>query len=484
MHLWYFHLVKLFRLRQEYLIFVLQNYLAPLYFKDPVPRSNTLSKLEVFSLKLFKQSLELAKQRSSAAQHLIALCHLAVSSLQMCAGVSGKLPPLSFEKLLLHFIQLCLSQGGFKDGLALCAVLRRQLSGQKEGVDGKDEARRKEEDTLLKHAFELAWKAALSIEQDGGVWRTECASQGVSQGVSQGMSQGVSQVADVCLDLREEAFTCLLSATDMDASFVASRLLKSSLRYQKSIASRGKGQRRKCYQRLHHFHTSLLLVCDLPALLSGPQEAPLAVEYLTHLVKVAHCSGRPLDTQQWLQRAEQVCGSLGSERRGGRKGRTGKGRGGKPESDLSVERAARSSQLSALSLVTQTLVDLLISGDDSDEYPDIETPRSSKSPALPTPPPPPPPPPHLKQMLVESCMRLLSSSRDIISRAPSGVLAEEEHRWLGGSAYNLGLALFRDELVAEACPVLQMSCEELRVWCEGGESDKDRGERWEEVSYM
>ena len=573
--------------------YTVQNYLAPLNFKDPLPSSNTLSKLEVFSLKLFKQSLELAKQ-PSPAPHLIALCHLAASSLQVCAGVSGKVSPLSFEKLLLHFIQLCLSRGEFKDGLAMCAVLRGQLSRWKEGKEGEEEARRKEEDTLLKHAFELAWKAALSTEQDGGVMRTECSPSDPAP--------SVAQMADVCLDLREEAFTCLLSTTDVDASFVASRLLKSSLRYQKLIVARGKGQRRKCYQRLHHFHTSLLLLCDLPALLSGLQEASLAVEYLTHLVKVAHYSGQPVEAQQWLQRAEQLCGSLDHERQDGGRKRTGKRRGGKPESsqgshaahfalvqlvrtlvqlptsdwsedgvarslelgalatekvvrccqpvepglllrlcddseevftcleeqqersrrgehreeggssvdpsllssdsfsalsslvlsyvqlvetrlgkrekknDLSLERAARSSQLSALSLVTRTLLDLLISGD---EYPDIETPRSSEPPALLT-----TPPPHPKQTLVESCLRLLNSSRDIISRASSGVLAGEEHRWLGSSAYNLGLALFRAELVAEACPVLQLSCEELRAWCEGEEGDRERGERWEKVSCM
>ena len=59
--------------------------MAPLFHADPAPCPKILSKLEVFSVKLLKLSLERAKSPSTgpAAPHLSALCQLAVSSLQV-----------------------------------------------------------------------------------------------------------------------------------------------------------------------------------------------------------------------------------------------------------------------------------------------------------------------------------------------------------------------------------------------------------------
>ena len=202
--------------------------------------------------------------------------------MQVCAGSSGKVPALSFEKLLLHFAQLSLSRGDHSNGMAVCATLRGRLEGRGEG--------RKAADTLLRHAFDLAWKAALSAEQNG---------LNRSPTLSLSSTHCPSSLADECLDLRQEAFSCLLSASEVDAEFAVERVLKTSLRYQQLVGGRGRGGSRKCFERLHKFHSSLLAIRDLPSLLPASQ----AAGYLTALARVAHSAG---EAQPYLERAERL----------------------------------------------------------------------------------------------------------------------------------------------------------------------------------
>ena len=60
----------------------------------------------------------------------------------------------------------------------------------------------------------------------------------------------------------------------------------------------------------------------------------------------------------------------------------------------------------------------------------------------------------------------------MIQRASKGVLPATEHKWLGVSAYNLGLALFRGDLFGDAAQVLELACDELVGWCEEGRSEE------------
>ena len=69
----------------------------------------------------------------------------------------------------------------------------------------------------------------------------------------------------------------------------------------------------------------------------------------------------------------------------------------------------------------------------------------------------------------------------VIQRASKGVLPPTEHKWLGVSAYNLGLALFRGDLFGDAAQVLELACDELVGWCEEGRSEEGRSEEKEEV---
>ena len=64
----------------------------------------------------------------------------------------------------------------------------------------------------------------------------------------------------------------------------------------------------------------------------------------------------------------------------------------------------------------------------------------------------------------------------VIQRASEGVLPATEHKWLGVSAYNLGLALFRGDLFGDAARVLELACDELVGWCEEGRSEEKEEE--------
>ena len=75
----------------------------------------------------------------------------------------------------------------------------------------------------------------------------------------------------------------------------------------------------------------------------------------------------------------------------------------------------------------------------------------------------------------------LYCTKQVMQRASKGLLAPTEHKWLGVSAYNLGLTLFRGELFGDAALVLELACEELLGWCEGGRSEEERVQRSEEV---
>ena len=464
--------------------------------------------------------------------------------MQVCAGSSGKVPTLSFEKLLLHFAQLSLSRGDHSKGMAVCATLRGRLEGRGEG--------RKAADTLLRHAFDLAWKAALSAEQNG---------LNRSPTLSLSSTHCPSSLAGECLDLRQEAFSCLLSASEVDAEFAVERVLKTSLRYQQLAGGRGRGGSRKCFERLHKFHSSLLAIRDLPSLLPASQ----AAVYLTVLARVAHSAG---EAQPYLERAEGLtcdgpsdestrggralvcltstlllldrpttsredvstrlqavsgemeavvghCDSMGlsllhrlcetsedlftalEKRRAGRQGREGSA------GDTVLSREAFPSLKSLAACLVQLLEARLARGGRGG-LPEKQAARSAQLSVLnfvaqvllsllldeypeieasrsSTASSPIPPSQLHQQTLAEACMPILVSTQEVIGRASAGSLGDGEHRWLGNCGYNLGLALFRVRLLGEASGVLRLACGELGVWCEAGQTVAERAGRWGEV---
>lgn len=114
---------------------------------------------------------------------------------------------------------------------------------------------------------------------------------------------------------------------------------------------------------------------------------------------------------------------------------------------------AVSRQLSALSVVNDVLLDLLLAKEDEEE---MELSRGC---------PPPPPQPQPKAMLATECLPLLEQSQAVLSSAPPS-LPPAEHRWLGSSAYNLGLTLHQAGMNSSAIPVLEVACQELLAWCQ------------------
>ena len=203
------------------------------------------------------------------------------------------MPPLSFEKLLLHFAQLCLSHGDFSSAIGACQQLRGRLSGKEEG--GREEGR--EGDTLLKHAFDLVWKAALTVEQTGQ---------------DKTNAENPCRVAaDQCLDLREEAFLCLLTARERNAVFAVDRIVKTSQHYLQLSAGKTRqcSMLAECYQRLDKFHASLLALCDLPSLLP-PSHSFLCVDYLCLVAKVSSIAGHTHQAALYLAKAKEVCPGL------------------------------------------------------------------------------------------------------------------------------------------------------------------------------
>ena len=211
----------------------------------------------------------------------------------MCSGSSrGKLPPLSFEKLLLHFLQLCTARREFGDVLNTCRTLRSRLAGE-----GEEEKEREEGNVILKHAFDLTWKAAASVEQ---VAQTKFENADTSN---------VVEVAELCLGLREEAFLCLLTVRETNARFAAERIVRSSQRYQKIMAGVC-GSKEEYFERLLSFHTCLLALRDLPTLLlqspAPSGDVFTGVDYLCHLSRVAHSAGHTHQSEEYLSRAEGV----------------------------------------------------------------------------------------------------------------------------------------------------------------------------------
>ena len=258
----------------------------------------TLAKLEIFSLKQFKLCLERAKTSEKLAEQLtffVDLCRLAVTTLRVCSGSSrGKIPPLSFEKLMVHFVQLCAARREFGDVLSTCRALRERLEGEEEGKKKENNER----DTLLKHAFDMTWKAALAVEQNAQT-KPERNSDANSQ------NSDVVEVAELCLELRQEAFACLLTVRETNARFAVERVMRSSQRYQ-HIAAGNPQNSRNHSERLLTFHAALLALRDLPSLLLdslSPSDIFLGVDYLCHLSRVANSAGHAHKADDYLTRA-------------------------------------------------------------------------------------------------------------------------------------------------------------------------------------
>lgn len=174
-------------------------------------------KLELFSLKLFKLCIELLQKtdHGKEAESLVSIATLCMDALLVCSGSSAKAPPLSFEKILLHFAKWCLTLSSNSSthtridlGVKVCRVLADRLNI----VEDMKQERSAEIVNLQKLIYDILWKAGLQLEQkeEGGVG-----------------------VARLCLEMRTVALESLISCGKFDLCAMLKSAMKVDLRYRR-----------------------------------------------------------------------------------------------------------------------------------------------------------------------------------------------------------------------------------------------------------
>lgn len=230
---------------------LLQSYLQPVHHETP----SSLSKYELFTLKLLKQCTELLSgtHQPNKQQILLNISDQCCSAFQVCEGASKKVSALSYEKLLLHLAKACLMVKDLDRCLSSFQLLQSRLSSSLT-------CRTTDEAGLLKLAFELLWKAAIQLSKQGST--DEC-----------------------ILEVRAQALRSLLSCGSCDMVSILEYVMKAEHSYTHSGATIPQSA-----PRLHTFHASLLPTSSLPSLLDPKSPCknftPVA-HYLLHRVFLA-----------------------------------------------------------------------------------------------------------------------------------------------------------------------------------------------------
>ena len=250
-------------------------------------------KLELFSLKLFKLCIEeVQKVKERDTEPLVAIATVCVDSLLICSGSSSKAPPLSFEKILLHFAKWSFTTSSttaltrYEHGLKICQVLTAKLKSHK-----PDKRKLAETVNLQKLVHDILWKSALQLEQRGDK----------------------VGVARCCLDMRTIALENLISSGKFEISGVLKSAMKVNLRYRRATAnvadatSCGCGQedergypsskpKPKCtcqksawLEAVLEFHSSLEKNCSISSLIHPSlscKDFTVGVGYLLHYTQL------------------------------------------------------------------------------------------------------------------------------------------------------------------------------------------------------
>ena len=167
-------------------------------------------KLELFSLKLFKLCIEqLQKVKERESEFLSGVATVCMDALLVCSGSSSKAPPLSFEKILLHFAKWSLTTAAptlarSERGLEICQVLSARLRSNK--------TKSAETVSLQKLVHDILWKCALQLEQRGNK----------------------VGVASHCLNMRRVAVESLVLSGKFEFSAMFKSVMKIDLRYKRA----------------------------------------------------------------------------------------------------------------------------------------------------------------------------------------------------------------------------------------------------------
>lgn len=504
-------------------------------------------KYELFALKLLKlcvEQLQSCNCRGDGSAALLEAGSLCFKALQLC-GCSGKAPPLSCEKMLLHFASQCFNRSEHILGVGVCEALHAQLRTNNGG----------EGESLLKHTYHILWKAALEMEQHGATLDT----------------------ARLCLHLRRVAFQCLL-CTQFELSSTLERVVKADVQFQKLALSATNQERlpSSALQELCLFHTTLLHERDLLAVMSPLTPcrnlAP-CLHYLLHLAKLhiqlvgstdsdlgsadtvaaylervqtltsAHmleCSENEhgvyeatahvlqlslalrissdrdlvelfLGASICLESVAACCHDLPVSALGRLTDsveflvsilKDPSGEGGTGDHSSAIPRGAFPS-LIAIVMAHSQLVECQLQTSMAGTSKALEQNARSRQLSLLS------LPSQLlrsvedeceeietprgrassavstsEQPLAALCLPLLKAWQAVLCAASKGLLDREEHRWLGNEAYNVGLSLFRTEHYSEAAVAVVMACWELGVWCGEEGEGVTRERRTAEVSSV
>lgn len=191
-----------------------------------------------------------------------------MDSLLVCSGSSSKAPPLSFEKILLHFAKWCLSSSISASlhselGLRVCCMLKSRLN------DHRAKKKSAEIVNFLKLIHDLLWKCALQLEQ-----------------------KEKESVAELCLKMRTVALMSLVVSGKFEIGSLLKSAVKVDLRYRRAAATVGLSSTALCghghqdevsapestelcshnknsmmLERVFEFHSSLEQNCDLLSLI-------------------------------------------------------------------------------------------------------------------------------------------------------------------------------------------------------------------------
>ena len=152
---------------------------------------------------------------------LVEISQSCCSSLQVCAGTSNKIPPLTFETILLHLSNNYLMIGNIEHYHSICRLLHSRLCSTDPLTSSSQNK------TLLKHVSDLLWRGAAQIEKDAGEPK---------------------QV----LQLRRESVQSLLASGSCDMTSILDRMMRADSRFthsKHSILDRP--------HQLHTFHSLL-----------------------------------------------------------------------------------------------------------------------------------------------------------------------------------------------------------------------------------
>ncbi len=204
-----------------------QNYLRPVL--SCTNRHNDVSytsKYELFSWKLLRQCVEHLPGTSDPKQrqYLFAISEESCACFKICAGASEKVPPLSFEKMLLHLSKNCISVGDTEHCLTFCQLAHSLLATDDRLTSSKTS--QKETTSLLKLVFDLLWRGAFLLDKKTGS-------------------------ALAALQYRKEALTSLLASGRFDPDTLCGRMMKVDQQFTHSNPP-------SLHHHLLDFHTSLL----------------------------------------------------------------------------------------------------------------------------------------------------------------------------------------------------------------------------------